>query len=124
MNVSDSLIIISHPSFSWVDLPEFFLLRNNQGLTSSHHFSHDMARSLTPTDPLESYLLRFLCVGFHRGEGVAICFNKIYDADIASGRCISPMPYYVLCVRFTSLVHAEKKINIPPEAQHSILVVG
>ena len=56
MNVSDSLIIISHPSFGWVDLPEFFLLRNVQGLTSSHHFSHNMARSLTPTDPPESFL--------------------------------------------------------------------
>ena len=56
MNVSDSLIIISHPSVGWVDLPELKKIRNDQGLTSSHHFSHNMARSLTPTDPLESYL--------------------------------------------------------------------
>jgi len=44
--------------------------------------------------------LRFLCVGFRWSENVAICFVRLFDANSASGMCISPVTYAVLCVRF------------------------
>jgi hypothetical protein len=37
---------------------------------------------------------------------VADCFDTLNDADMTSGRCISPVAYVILCVRFISLVHA------------------
>jgi len=49
--------------------------------------------------------LRFFCVGFRFPENVAICLLSSNDAKkIASGICVSPVTYAVLCVRFVSVV--------------------
>ncbi len=48
---------------------------------------------------------RFLCVGFQKVNSVAVCFIRINEAEIASGWCVTPLAYMILCVRFTSVVH-------------------
>jgi len=48
----------------------------------------------------------------------------IFEVTSTFRIAIIPVAYVILYVRFTSLVHAEKKISTPPEAQHLIPVVG
>ena len=54
----------------------------------------------TPTAPPKSHLYRLLCIGFRCVKNVADCIDWYNDADTASGRCVFPVAYRVLCVRF------------------------
>ena len=137
MSVSDSLFTFSHPSFGWVDLPVYQILLNSldQEQIGSHKFSSFLSfftcHALAHRQTLQNLTFNdSFVLASTRGESVAICFNKCNDADLASGMCISPVTCKVLCVRFTSIVHVDGRkknhtaVNVPPEAQHSILVVG
>jgi hypothetical protein len=53
---------------------------------------------------------RFLCIGFQQVNTVAICFIIINEAVIASGWCVTPLAYRILCVRFTCFVHAHSSV--------------
>ncbi len=48
---------------------------------------------------------RFLCVGFQLFNTVAVCAFTFNEALFASGWCVTPLAYQILCVRFTSFVH-------------------
>ena len=98
------------------------------GLTSSHHL---LSIHVTPYNTGKSSRIspnRFFCIGFRQPHNVAICFETTYDAKTASGMCISLVTYIVLCVRFTCPLFTFASVvtvdNVPPEAQHSILVAG
>ena len=71
------------------------------GLTSSHHF---LSIHVTPYNTGKSSRIspnRFFCIGFRQLHNVVICFETTNDAKkTASGMCISPVTYIVLCVRF------------------------
>ena len=80
-----------------------------QEAAGSHKFLPLLFSHATPPDtgsPSETSPWRFLCVGFRRVKNVADCFDTLVDADMASGRCISPVAYVILCVRFIFLVRA------------------
>ncbi|MEQ1560300.1 MAG: hypothetical protein ABL933_15370 [Methyloglobulus sp.] len=69
-----------------------------------------MPRSWTPTVPRKPCLSGFsvlASVTLTRGR-LHLYYN---DADIASGMCVSPVAYVVLCVRFAPLVHVCRSCN-------------
>ena len=98
----------------------------------SHKFLSLLSIHATPQDtgsPSGTSPWRFLCFGFRRVKNVADCIDTYNDADIASGRCDSPVAYMVLCVRFAlpplfTYAAAHAACTAPPDAQHSIRVVG
>jgi len=104
MGESDFPTVISHPSFGWVGLPDM----NNSGTVwisqVLRHFSLHMSRLTNTGKSSRISPLRFFCVGFRFPENVAICFLSSNDAKTASGICVSPVTYAVLCVRFVSFV--------------------
>lgn len=103
--------------------------RNHKGLTSSCRFSPHMPRPRTPAAPREPHRKRFLCVAFRRVKNVGNCIAVPNGADLTSGMCESPVAYVVLCVRFAypplfACAAVVTACNAPPDAQHSIRVVG
>jgi len=73
-------------------------------------------------------MTRALCVGLRHVNTVAVCIDSFYEAEIASGWCVTPLAYKILCVRFAPVVHVCRSLSTtctaPPEAQHSIRVGG
>ena len=98
----------------------------------SHKFLPLLSTHATPLDtdsPSEVSPYRLLRIGFRHVKNVADCIDFANDADMASGMCESPVAYVVLCVRFTypplfTCAAVETACNAPPDAQHSIRVVG
>jgi len=86
-------------------------------------FTH--ATSPDTDSPSETSPWRFLCVGFRRVKNVADCFDSLDDADMTSGRCISPVAYVILYVRFISLVRAcRSPSRLPRSARDATLDTG
>jgi len=59
-----------------------------------------MPGSNTPTDPREPRHGRFLRIGFRLVSDVAICIQRYYGAETASGGAVLPLAYMFPCVRF------------------------
>ena len=88
-------------------------LASCQETMGSHKFLPFLSihATLQDTDsPSEISPLRFLCIGFRHHKNVADCINKLTMLT-ASGICVSPVAYMVLCVRFISFVHVCRSRN-------------
>jgi len=104
-------------------------LREPQG---SRKFLPLLSTHATPLDtgsPSGILPKRFLCIAFRRVKNVGDCIYALNDADMASGMCESPVAYVVLCVRFAcpplfTCAAVETACHAPPDAQHSIGMVG
>ena len=107
MNVSDSHHSLQPSFVGWVGLPASTVIPPVSGtewvsqvliisLDTCHAQAHRQTlQSLTKTTPLCRLPLRLQCRHLHLYSN---------DAESASGTCVSPVTYTVLCVRFTSVV--------------------
>ena len=141
--------LVSHPSFGWVGLPvlggsEFSAYtcvrdlpvcgspaayprqptRKRWGLASSCRFSPHMPRSRTSAVPRESH-------HYDSSVWASVTLTTSPTAFIlltmltASGICVSPVAYVVLCVRFVSLVRVCRSLNrLQRSAGHATLDTG
>ena len=87
-----------------------FKNRLNQRLTVTQTADVLDIKDVGADSPSEISPLRFLCIGFRHHKNVADCINKLTMLT-ASGICVSPVAYMVLCVRFVSFVHICRSRN-------------
>jgi hypothetical protein len=121
MSESDSHTVFSHPSFGWVGLPvakfRYLLLATQEppllanpnkpsinpgttrvsqvliiSLCTCHAFKHRQI--------LQNLTLTILLYGLPSTRQRRHLLSRSYDAKTASGMCVSPVTYAVLCVRF------------------------